>query len=103
MSTQEQIYLLDNLQSLLEQQIETARRGDFRRLEVLAEQTASVVADIVDAKAFKQPKFNGRRKLLTKLYEELELICATEKDSVAKQLRQIDNVRKTLHIYHNNS
>jgi len=99
----EQMHLLDNLQSLLEKQIEMARRGNFRRVEVLAEQADSIVEKIVKIKAFEQPEFDGRRTHLTKLYEKLQLILAAGKDSVGRQLRQVGNVRKTLHAYRNNS
>jgi hypothetical protein len=99
----EQMCLLDNLQSLLEKQIEMARRSNFRRVEALAEQADSIVEKIVKIKAFEQPEFDGRRKHLTKLYEKLQLILAVGKDSVGRQLRQVGNVRKTLHAYRNNS
>jgi hypothetical protein len=99
----EQMRLLDNLQSLLEKQIEMARRGNFRRVEVLAEQADSIVEKIVKIKPFEQPEFDARRKHLTKLYEKLQLILAAGKDSVGRQLRQVGNVRKTLHAYRNNS
>ncbi|GAG68342.1 unnamed protein product [marine sediment metagenome] len=47
MKADEQISLLDDLQSLLEKQIEMARRGNFRLVEALAEQADSVVEKIV--------------------------------------------------------
>ena len=102
MKADEQMRLLDNLQSLLEKQIEMARRSNFRRVEALAEQANSVVEKIVKIKAFEQPGFDGQREHLTKLYEKLELILAAGKDSVGKQLRQVGNVRKTLSAYRNN-
>jgi len=98
----EQTHLLDNLQSLLETQIEMARKGNLRRVEALAEQADSVVEKIVKTKTFDQPGSDGRREHLTKLYKKLELILAAGKDSVGRQLRQVGNVRKTLHAYRNN-
>ncbi len=102
MKADEQMRLLDDLQSLLEKQIEMARRSSFRRVEALAEQADSVVEKIVKTKAFEQPGLDGRRELLTKLYKRLELMLAAGKNSVGKQLRQVGNVRKTIHAYHNN-
>ena len=102
MNADEHLHLLDNLQSLLEKQTKTARRGDFRRVEALAEQAGSVVEKIVKIKPFAQPEFDGRRKHLVKLYKKLELILAAGKDSAGKQLRQVGNVRKTLKAYRNN-
>ncbi len=102
MKADEKMRLLDNLQSLLEKQIEMARRSNFRRVETLAEQADSVVEKIVKTKVFEQPGLDGRRELLTKLYKKLQLILATGKDSVGRQLRQVGNVRKTLSAYRNN-
>lgn len=102
MNADEQRHLLDNLQSLLEEQIEMARKGNFRRVEVLTEQVGLVVEKIVETKSFGQPEFAGRREHLTKLYRRLELMLAAGKASVGRQLRQIGNVRKTLKAYRNN-
>jgi hypothetical protein len=100
-NTEEQTLLLDNLQSLLEKQIEMARRSDFRCVEMLAEQANCIVEEIAKAKCFEKPEFDGRREHLTKLYKKLELMLTCGKDSVGSQLRQVDNVRKTLDVYHN--
>lgn len=101
MKTDEQMHLLDQLQSLLEKQIEMARRSDFSGVEALAEQADSIVREIVETKAFEQPGADLRRESLTKLYKKLELIIAAGKDSAQKQLRQVGNVRKTLKAYRN--
>ena len=69
MNADEQMHLLDNLQSLLEKQIELARKGNFRRVEALAEQDSFIVEKIVKIKPFGQPEFDGRRKHLLKLYK----------------------------------
>jgi len=98
----EQMRLLDNLQSLLEKQIEMARRSNLRRVEALAEQADSVVEKITKTKTFDQPEFDVRRKHIVKLYKKLQLILAAGKDSVGKQLMQVGNVRKTLKAYRNN-
>lgn len=96
-----QMSLLDDLQGLLEKQIEMARRGNLRRVEALAGQANPIVARIVQTKVFEQPEFDGRREHLTKLYKKLELILATGKDAVSRQLRRVGSGRKTLHAYRN--
>ena len=103
MKTDEQMHLLDNLQSLLEKQIEMARKSDFRRVEALAEQADPIIEEIVKTNAFEQPGIDLQRGHLTKLYKKLELILTAGKDSVGRQLRQVGNVRKTLRAYRNNS
>ena len=103
MNAVEQTSLFDDLQGLLEKQIEMARRSNFRQVEQLAEQADSIVEKIAKTKEFEQPEFNDRREHLTKLYEKLQLILATGKESVARQLQQIGSGRKTLQAYRNNS
>jgi len=98
----EQMCLLDNLQSLLEEQIKTARKGNFRRVEALAEQADSVVEKIVKTKTVDQPEFDSRHKDMVNLYKKLELILTAGKDSIGSQLRQVGNVRKTLKAYRSN-
>ena len=102
MSTDKEISMLDELQSLLEKQIEMARRSNLRRVEALAEQADSVVEKIVKTKTFDQPEFDAQRKHMVKLYKKLQLILAAGKDSVSRQLRQVGNVRKTLKAYRDN-
>ncbi len=99
MNTDEQVRLLDDLQGLLEKQIETARRSDLRRVEALAGQADSIVARIVKTKAFESPEFDGRREHLTRLYKKLELMLATGKDAVNRQLQRVGSGRKTLQTY----
>ena len=101
MSTDEKICLLDDLQNLLEKQIEMARRSDFRRVEMLAEQADCIVAEIIKTKAFEQPGFTVSRECITELYRKLELILMAGKDSTGKQLWQVGSGKKTLQIYRN--
>jgi hypothetical protein len=97
----EQSHLLDNLQSLLEKQIEMARKGNFNRVEALAEQAGPAAEKIAKIKSFGRPEFDDRRKHLLELYKKLELMFAAEKTSVKRQQKQVDNVRKILNAYRN--
>ena len=101
MNTEEQALLLDNLQSLLEKQIEMARRSDFRCVESLAGQAGLCIEKIAETKCLERPEFVERREHLTQLYRKLELMLTGSKDSIAGELRQVGNVRKTLAVYHN--
>lgn len=101
MNTDEQVSLLDDLQGLLEKQIETARRGNLRRVEALAAQADSIIARIVQTRVLEQTEFDGQREHLTKLYKKLELILATGKEAVGKQMRQIGSGRRALQAYRN--
>jgi hypothetical protein len=95
----EQMRLLDDLQGLLEKQMEMVRRGNLRRVEALAEQANSIVARIVQTRMLEHPEFDGRRENLTKLYKKLELMLATGKDAVNRQIRRVGSGRKTLQAY----
>jgi hypothetical protein len=98
---EEQTLLLDDLQNLLEKQIEMVRRSDFSRIESLAEQAGLYIEKITDRKYLEQPEFVERREHLTQLYRKLELMLISSKDSIADQLQQVGNVRKTLAAYRN--
>lgn len=102
MNTDEKTYLLDQLQSLLEKQIESARKSDFRAVEELARQTGSLINEIVGTKIFEQAQFNKKRRHLAKLHKELVLMIAAEKENVADQLRRVNEGRKTLKTYRKN-
>jgi len=97
----EQSQLLDNLQNLLEQQIELARKGNYNTIEALAKQAGPSVEKIAKIKSFGRPEFDNRRKHLLELYKKLELMLVAEKTSVKKQQKQVDNVRKILNAYRN--
>lgn len=103
MKTDKPISLLDQLQSLLEQQIELACKSDFRRVEALAEQTNSVIEQIATSKQHNMLEFSDQRKHIADLYKKLQLIFTAGKDTVSGQLKQISDVRKTLNAYRNNS
>lgn len=103
MKIDDQKQLYDNLQSLLEKQIEMARKGNYRHVEILAKQATPAVEKIIKIKSSDQPEFDDRRKHLVKLYQKLELMLKAEKSSVERQQRQADNVGKILKAYRNSS
>lgn len=103
MNTDEHICILDNLQRLLEEQTEMVRKGNLHRVEMLVEQAGPLVEEILKTKTFAQPEFNSRRRHLVELYKKLELMLAAAKAYVERQLRQIDNFKKTLRVYRNSS
>ena len=93
------LLLLDNLQNLLENQIQMARKSNFRRVEELAMQADSIVARIIGTTTFERSEFDTVRNNISSLYKRLELILITGEDSVKKQLRQVSDGRKTLQAY----
>lgn len=103
MNTDKHKLLLDNLQSLLEKQIEMARKGNYSHIELLSEQAGSAIEELAKIDSSDSPDFENRRKHLLKLYEKLELMLAAEQNSVKDQQKQVDNVRKILSAYRNSS
>jgi len=102
MSTDKQIHLLDGLQSLLEKQIELARRSNFRKVEALAEQAGSIIGEIVRTKVLEQAEFRQQGKHLAKLYRQLTLMLAAEKEHLSGQLQRVSKGKKILEAYRNN-
>lgn len=99
MKTDEQKHLLDNLQSMVERQIELARKGNYNKVEALAEQAGLTIEKIINIKPSDQTDFESKRKNLLKLYGKLELMLSAEKSFVKSQQKQAGNVRKTLRAY----
>lgn len=97
-------YLLDELQTLLEKQVEMARQGNIRDVEVLCEQAGSVVEKIVQTQILDPAEsiFNRkRREQLQKLYEDLCLAITDQKAEVSKELNRVRKGKKTIQTYRN--
>jgi len=99
MNSNKQVDLLDNLQNLLQKQIEMVRSSDLRAVETIAQQAESIVDEMIKTEELRLPEFSERRKQITELYEQLELMLSAAKDSTGKQLRQINDGLRTLHAY----
>jgi len=102
MSTDKQIHLLDDLQSLLEKQTELAQQGNISEVEVLSKQAGSLVAEITQAGFLELAEFKNRRERLQKLYDGLCLAFAAQKASVAEELNRVHKARKTIGTYRSN-
>jgi hypothetical protein len=97
-----QIQLLDELQTLLEKQIELARQGNIREVEVLSERAGSLVEKIARI-GIPDPAdtvFNRQRQeQLRKLYENLCLTITARKADVSDKLSQVRKGKKTIQTY----
>jgi hypothetical protein len=104
MSTDKQIHMLDELQSLLEKQIELAQQGNpaSRRIEVLSEQADSLVGKIANTGILELSEFKHRRELLHELYDRLRLAIMTQKAETAERLSRVHQGRKTIGTYRSN-
>jgi hypothetical protein len=104
MSTDKQIHMLDELQSLLEEQIKLARRGNpaSRRIEVLSKQADWLVERIVQSGILESAEFKNRREHLKKLYDTLRLAITAQKADTSTKLNQIRRGKKTIETYRSN-
>jgi hypothetical protein len=101
MNADEQMRLLEDLQCLLQDQLLMARKGNYRRLEVLTQQAVPIVEDLRRSSAFKKTEFKPQCRQINELYKKLQLAVAGEKNSIETQQRQTADSRKTLRVYLN--
>ncbi|MCD4831071.1 MAG: hypothetical protein K8R02_04585 [Anaerohalosphaeraceae bacterium] len=94
-------YLFDSLQSLLEVQVEMARRGSYRKIAQVSDQAGTLVQQIEKIPEAANIKFAASREKLLGLYKKLELMLSAERDIVNKQLKQLNNGQKTVRTYRN--
>ena len=104
MSTRKQIHALDELQSLLEEQIKLAQQGNAasRRIDVLSKQADALVGKIVQTGMLESAEFKNRREHLKKLYDTLCLAVAAQKADTAAKLNQVRRGKKTIGTYRSN-
>jgi hypothetical protein len=97
----ENIHLLNELQSLLKKQIELSHQGNSasEQIESLSMQTDCLVEKIVQAEIFQCPELKHQRALLKKLYENLCLAISAQKAEVAEKIRQVRKGRSTIGTY----
>ena len=101
MNANDQTRLLEELHRLLQDQLSMARKGNYRRLELLTQQATPVVEDLRKSEAFENPAFKSECEQINKLYKKLQLAIAGEKNSIETQQRQTTDSRKTLRVYLN--
>ncbi len=104
MSTDKQIHMLDELQSLLERQIELVHQGNSagERFEALSRKADSLVQEIAEMKILERQEMEDKRTRLRKSYDKLRLALAAQKDDIADKLGQVRKGRKTIGTYRSN-
>ncbi len=104
MSTDKQISMLDELQSLLEQQLELAHQGNSagKRIEVLGKQADCLVEKITQAGILERPEFESQKRKLKKSYEELHLAITAQKADTSQKLYYVRRGRNIVETYRSN-
>ena len=101
-TNENQVHLLDELQTLLEKQVELARQGNIREVEVLSKQAGSLVEKIIQTGTHDCPEAvlkAEQREQLGKLYEDLCLAISAQKAGVCTELKQVRKGKKTIQAY----
>jgi len=91
--------LLDELESLLNEQIKSVRKGDFSKSEAVTEKTGRLVDELSRIDMSEHSDLRERFESLVKSYRTVIFSFAAEKDRIEKQLQKIGQGRKTLHAY----
>jgi hypothetical protein len=105
MSTDEQIYMLDELQGLLEMQLKLAHQGNSagKEIEVLGGRADQLVEKISQAGILDRPEFESQRNKLKKSYEALHLAITAQKADTTEKLSQVRRGRKIVETYRGNN
>ena len=101
MSTDNQTSMLDELQSLLQQQLELAHQGNSagERIDLLGRQADCLVEKITQAGILERPEFESRRKRLKQLYENLCLAITVQKAETTEKLCHVRRGRNIIETY----
>jgi len=102
MTTDKQVHLLDDLQSLLEKQIELARQGNISDVEALSKQANSLVEEIARTGILGRVEFKNRRERLQELCGSLCLAITAQQADTAERLGRVRKGKKTIQTYRSN-
>ena len=95
--------MVSYLENILSRQIEKLRHYDLDGAMALAEDANRLAAVIGGEGVLQNPEFKDERWRLERLYKDLSLIIASERQEVQDKLRQIRQGIKTLGIYKENT
>jgi len=99
MGTDRQVWLLNEIQKLLEGQIDLARQGRLSEVEALGRKVNGIVEEIAQRGTLESEEFEGRRKQIARLYQNLKLTLTDQRDEVSRELDRIRRGRKTIGVY----
>ena len=95
--------MVSYLENILSRQIEKLRHYDLDGAIALAEDANRLAAVIGGEGVLQKPEFKDESWRLERLYKDLTLIIAAERQEVQDKLRQIRQGIKTLGIYKENA
>ncbi len=93
--------LLDRLQDLLEQQLESLQQGCVAAALSLGEQADQCVQRIVDARSLQKPHSADQWQRLQQLYEKLRLALTAQREETFADLHAVRRGKRMLKTYGN--
>ncbi len=102
MSVNKEVFLLDELQTILQKQIKLAQQGNIGSVKNLAEQAGLLMEKITKSGTLELPEFKNHQEKLRNLYKKLGLSLASQKTKIADELNRIRKGKKTVGIYRDN-
>ena len=93
--------LIDELHTLLKNQIQMLRNSKYQKFEKLIEQSNAIIAEITKNPSLLTPELKNRARQIDRLYREIELIIESEKSAVDKQLQKLTFGKRTIRAYQN--
>ncbi len=91
--------MVDYLENILTRQLERVRNYDLDNAMLLAEEANNLAVALAQAKTLDTPEFADERWRITKLYKDIGLIIAAERQEVSEKLGAIRKGIRTLGLY----
>ena len=91
--------MVDYLEYLLHRQVEKLRQYDLDKAMVLAEESAGIAEQITQSRLLDEPDMRDQRIRIQKLYQQVSLTIASERQEVGDKLNTIRNCLKALGAY----
>ena len=94
--------MVNYLENILTRQLEKVRSYDLDGAMLLAEEANDLAANIGREKILERPDYADERWRIKRLYKDICLILASERQEVAEKLQQIRKGIKALGVYGDN-
>ncbi len=91
--------MADYLEYLLNRQMEKLRQYDLDKAIVLAEESAGIAEQLGRTRLLDEPNMRDQRGRIQKLYQQISLTIATERQEVGDKLKAIRDSLKVLGAY----
>jgi hypothetical protein len=91
--------MVDYLEYLLNRQVEKLRNYDLDKAIVLAEEAAGIAENLGQSHILDQPEFYDQRGRIQRLYRQINLTVASERQEVGEKLKTIRHCLKALGAY----